>query len=65
MTKMDAFRLAVAEIGDGSAEELSSFIQQKYNVLIEPKQIVVYRATWLDFQRMNRNRISHGQKHSG
>jgi hypothetical protein len=65
MTKMDAFRLAVAEIGDGSAEELSSFIQQKYNVLIEPKQIVVYRATSLDFQRMNRNRISHGQKQSG
>ena len=65
MSKMDAFRLAVAEIGDGSAEELSSFIQQKYNVLIEPKQIVVFRATWLDFQRMNRNRISNGQKQAG
>ena len=65
MNKMDAFRLAVAEIGDGSAEELSSFIQQKYNVMIEPKQIVVFRATWLDFQRMNRNRVSIGQKQVG
>jgi hypothetical protein len=65
MSKMDAFRLAVAEIGDGSAEELSSFIQQKYNVEIEPKQIVVFRATWLDFQRMNRNRAGNGQKQAG
>ena len=62
MSKMDAFRLAIAEIGDGSAEELSSFIRQKYNVVIEPKQIVVFRATWLDFQRMNRNRASRAQK---
>ena len=51
MSKMDAFRLAVAEIGDGSAEELSSYIQQKYGVMIEPNQIVLFRATWLDFQR--------------
>ena len=65
MNKMDAFRLAVAEIGDGSAEELSSFIQQKYNVIIEPKQMVVFRATWLNFQRMTRNRISNGQKQAG
>ncbi len=65
MNKMEAFRLAVAENGDGSAEELSAFIQHKYNVMIEPKQIVVFRATWLDFQRMTRNRISHGQKQAG
>ena len=65
MSKMDAFRLAIAEIGDGSAEELSSFIQQKYNVMIEPKQMVVFRATWLNFQRMTRNRISNGQKQAG
>ena len=65
MSKMDAFRLAIAEIGDGSAEELSSFIQQKYNVIIEPKQMVVFRATWLNFQRMTRNRISNGQKQAG
>ena len=65
MSKMDAFRLAVAEIGDGSAEEMSSFILQKYNVKIEPKQMVVFRAIWLDFQRMTRNRISNGQKQAG
>jgi hypothetical protein len=65
MSKMDAFRLAVAEIVDGSPEELSSFIQQKYNVKIEPKQIVVFRATWLDIQRMKRNRASNGQKQAG
>ena len=33
--------------------------------MIEPKQIVVFRATWLDFQRMNRNRISNEQKQAG
>jgi hypothetical protein len=65
MSKMDAFRLAVAEMSDGSAEELSSFIQQKYGVMIEPNQIVLFRATWLDFQRMNRNRASNGQKQVG
>jgi len=62
MSKMDAFRLALAEIGDGSSEELSSFIQQKYGVTIEPNQIVLFRATWLDFQRMSRNRSSNRQQ---
>ena len=65
MSKMDAFRQAITEIGDGSNEELSSFIQQKYNVKIEPNQIVVFRATWLDFQRINRNRASNVQTQAG
>lgn len=35
MSKMDAFRQAFAEMRDGSAEEMSKFIEQKVGVKIE------------------------------
>jgi hypothetical protein len=51
---MQAFRLAVAEIGEASAEQLASYIEQKYGVRIEPKFIPCFRASWLDRERQAR-----------
>jgi hypothetical protein len=53
---MQAFRLAVAEMGDSSAEQLASFIEQKYGVRIEPKFIPCFRASLLDLERLTRLR---------
>ena len=56
MSQMEAFRLAIAEIGDAPAAELSSFIQDKYGVRIDPRYIPVLRATLHDKERMARFR---------
>ncbi len=45
MTRIEAFRLAIQEIGDVSAEELSSFIQRKFGIRISVPYIPVFRAT--------------------
>jgi hypothetical protein len=37
MDKMEAFRRAVAEAGDAPPAELSSLIERKYGVKIEPR----------------------------
>lgn len=50
MTKIDAFRRAVAEIGDGNAAELSAFIESNLGVVIPPSHIPIFRAT-LQFQK--------------
>ena len=54
--KMEAFRRAVAEVGDSSAEMLSSLIEQKYGVTIEPKYIPFFRASLQDLEKMTRLR---------
>lgn len=56
MSQMEVFRLAIAEIGDASAAELSSFIQEKYGVRIDPRYVPVFRATLQDQDRMTRFR---------
>jgi hypothetical protein len=58
MSQMEAFRLAIAEIGDAPAVELSSFIQDKYGVMIDPRFVPVIRATLQDKERMARFRQS-------
>jgi hypothetical protein len=52
MDRMQAFRLAVAEMSDASAEQLASFIERKYGVRIEPKFIPCFRASLLDLERL-------------
>jgi hypothetical protein len=56
MDRMHAFRLAVTEIGEASAEQLASYIEQKYGVRIDPKFIPFFRATLLDRERQARLR---------
>lgn len=56
MDKMDAFRQAVAQIGDGSAEMLSCFIDQNYGVKIEPKFIPFFRASLRDLEQLTQLR---------
>ena len=45
MTKIDAFRQAVAEIGDATPEEMAAFIQRKFGIVIEPQYVPLFRAT--------------------
>jgi hypothetical protein len=56
MEKMEAFRQAVAEVGDASAEMLSSLIEQKYGVTIEPRYIPFFRASLRDWEQLTRLR---------
>ena len=58
MNRTELFRLALAEIGDAPSAELSSFIQDKYGVRIDPRYIPVLRATLQDKERMARFRQS-------
>ena len=51
MTKIEAFRRAVAEIGDATPEELAAFIESTFGVVISPQYIPLFRAT-LRFQRI-------------
>ena len=56
MSRTELFRLALAEIGDAPAAELSSFIQAKYGVRIDPRFIPVLRASLQDLERLTRLR---------
>jgi hypothetical protein len=56
MDKMEAFRRAVAELGDVPPEQLSCLIEQKYGVKIEPQYIPVFRASVQDLERLKRLR---------
>lgn len=56
MKVMELFRRAIAEIGDVSAAELSSHIEKKHGVKIEPAFIPLYKATLQDLERMNKIR---------
>ena len=56
MSRMEIFRRAIAENGDAPAAELSSFIQSKYGVTIDPRFIPIFRASMQDLERMTRLR---------
>jgi hypothetical protein len=56
MDKMEAFRRAVAEAGDACPAQLSSLIEQKYGVRIEPRFIPLFRATVKDLDELTRLR---------
>jgi hypothetical protein len=50
MTKIEAYRRAVAEMIDATSEEMSEFIEQKFGVVIAPQYIPLFQAT-LRFQK--------------
>jgi len=50
MTKIEAFRQAVAEMGDAGSQEMSAFIERKFGIVISPLYIPLFQAT-LRFQR--------------
>jgi predicted SprT family Zn-dependent metalloprotease len=56
MDKMAAFRQALAEIGDVPAELMSSFIEQKYKLIIEPRFVPFFRASLADLEQSTRFR---------
>ena len=56
MKPMELFRLAVAEIGDASAEELSAHLENKHGVKIEPAFIPIFKATLQQLERTARVR---------
>ena len=56
MAPLELFRHAVAELGDVSAAELSTYIEKKHGVTIEPHFIPLFRATLQDLERTARMR---------
>jgi hypothetical protein len=45
MNKEELVRLALRELGDVPAKDLSVFIEQRHGVLIEPKFIPIFKAS--------------------
>ena len=56
MNPMELFRIAVAEIGDVSAAELSAHLEKKHGVKIEPAFIPLFKATLQDLEKTTRLR---------
>ena len=56
MKPIEAFRRAIAEIGDVSAAELSAHLEKKHGVKIDPAFIPLFRATLQDLERTNKLR---------
>jgi hypothetical protein len=51
MKPMEIFRLAIAEIGDVSAAELSAHLEKKHGVKIAPAYIPVFRETLKELEK--------------
>lgn len=45
MNKEELVRIALQELGNASAQELSAFIERCHGVLIEPKFIPIFKAS--------------------
>jgi hypothetical protein len=45
MDKLELVQVALRQLGNASAQELSSFIAKTHGVVIEPKYIPVYKAS--------------------
>lgn len=45
MDKVELVQIALRELGNVSAQELSSFIDRRHGVLIEPKFIPIFKAS--------------------
>jgi hypothetical protein len=56
MTKMEMVKEALSQIGEASAQEISTFIESKYGTQIDPAFIPVFRATLKDKERMEKAR---------
>jgi hypothetical protein len=56
MEKLEAVRLALAELGDAPAAELAAFVRARYGVEVQPGLIPVSRATLRDREQLERAR---------
>jgi hypothetical protein len=56
LSKEVAVRLALAQLGDVSAADLASFMEQQYGVKIDPKFVPVFKASIRDKEQMERAR---------
>jgi hypothetical protein len=52
MDKLEIVQLALGEVGDMPAQELSAFIEKTHGVKIEPKFIPLYKASLRDKLRL-------------
>ena len=51
MNVIEAIHLALAEIGDVTAEELVAFVRDRYGVTVGPRLVPIIKATLLDKER--------------
>ena len=56
MEKLEAYRKAVAALGNVSAETLSKYIEENYGIEIAPNFIPLYRASLQEWEKVNRQR---------
>ncbi len=56
MKPLELFRLALAEIGDVPAAEISAHLEKQHGVKIEPAFIPVFKATLQDHEKLTRLR---------
>lgn len=52
MDKLELVQIALRELGDVSAQKLSSLIEKKHGVKIEPKFIPIFKASLRDGLRL-------------
>jgi hypothetical protein len=50
--KLEIVRMALRELGEANAQALSAFIDERFNVKIEPKYIPLFKASIRDKDRM-------------
>jgi hypothetical protein len=53
MDKFELVRVALRELGNASAQQLSSFIAKTHGVVIEPKYIPMFKAALRHKQPLN------------
>jgi hypothetical protein len=56
MDKLEMVQTALRELGDVSAQALSSFIERRHGVRIEPKFIPLFKASIRDKERLEAER---------
>jgi hypothetical protein len=58
ITKEEAVRLALAEVGDVSSADLAAFIERQYRLRIDPRFMPIFRATVRDKERLQQARAA-------
>lgn len=56
MDKVEAVRLALVQLGDVSAEELTAYLSREYGIQIEPRFVPLFKATVRDRANLEQTR---------
>lgn len=56
MDKIEAVRIAMTELGEVAAEQLTAFVRQRFGVTIDPRFVPIFKATVRDREGMERAR---------